>query len=86
MVRLQIVLDPGEAEALAMWAESELRDPRDQIRLVLRRELQRQGLLDANHEALAGEEGPAQADDHSVGSERSSWATGARQTDGPQRE
>jgi hypothetical protein len=48
--------------------------------------LQRQGLLNANHEALAGEEGPAQADDHSVGSERSSWATGARQTDGPQRE
>ncbi len=86
MVRLQIVLDPGEAEALAMWAESELRDPRDQIRLVLRRELQLRGLLDANHEPLKGEEGPAQADDHGAGSDRSSWATGARQTGGPREE
>jgi hypothetical protein len=29
MVRLQVVLDPAEAEALATWAASELRDPRD---------------------------------------------------------
>jgi hypothetical protein len=48
--------------------------------------LQRQGLLAANHEPLKGEEGPAQADDHGAGSERSSWATGARQTVGPQRQ
>ncbi|HEM61072.1 MAG TPA: hypothetical protein ENO24_02180 [Chloroflexi bacterium] len=45
MVRLQVMLDPVEAEALATWAESELRDPRDQIRLVVRREMERRGLL-----------------------------------------
>jgi hypothetical protein len=83
MVRLQIVLDPAEADALAAWAESELRDPRDQIRLVVRRELERQGLLDANHEALKGEEGAVQADHHGAGSDSSAWATGARETGGP---
>jgi hypothetical protein len=45
MVRLQVMLDPAEADALATWAESELRDPRDQIRLVVRQELKRRGLL-----------------------------------------
>lgn len=86
MVRLQIVLDPAEAEALATWADCELRDPRDQVRLVLRRELQRQGLLDANDEAVKGEQGQGQADDHGAGPDRSSWATGARQTGGPREE
>ncbi|MBC8254057.1 MAG: hypothetical protein H8E35_08510 [Ardenticatenia bacterium] len=47
MTRLQVVLDPTEANALARWAASELRDPRDQIRLVLRQELERRGLLKA---------------------------------------
>lgn len=46
MVRLQIVLDPNEANVLAKWAASELRDPRDQIRLVLRKELERRGLIE----------------------------------------
>jgi hypothetical protein len=41
MVRLQVSLTADEAEALAKWAAEELRDPRDQIRLIVRRELQR---------------------------------------------
>ena len=45
MVRIQIVLDATEADGLAELAASELRDPRDQVRLILRRELQRCGLL-----------------------------------------
>jgi hypothetical protein len=60
MVRLQVVLDPAEAEALAMWAKSELRDPRDQIRLVVRRELERRGLLQVTEQAPKGQEGPSQ--------------------------
>ena len=62
MVRLQIVLDPAEAEALAMWAESELRDPRDQIRLVLRRELERRGLLKVSEDAPEGQGDPSRPD------------------------
>ena len=62
MVRLQVVLDPAEAEALAMWAASELRDPRDQIRLVLRQELERRGLLQVTEHAPKGQEGPSQAE------------------------
>jgi hypothetical protein len=66
MVRLQIVLDPAEADALAAWAESELRDPRDQIRLVLRRELERRGLLEANREMPIGQGEATQADHYRV--------------------
>jgi hypothetical protein len=62
MVRLQIVLDPAEAEALAMWAESELRDPRDQIRLVVRRELERRGLLHVTEGSPEGSRGPIPAE------------------------
>lgn len=62
MVRMQVVLDPAEAEALAMWAASELRDPRDQIRLVLRQELERRGLLQVTERALKGQESPSRAD------------------------
>lgn len=53
MVRLQVVLDPTEAEALARWARSELRDLRGQIRFVLQQELVRQGLLPAVGDADA---------------------------------
>ncbi len=67
MVRLQVMLDPAEAEALATWAECELRDPRDQIRLVLRRELERLGLLEANREMRVGPDGAIQADQGRVG-------------------
>ena len=45
MVRLQVVLNPTEADLLAQWAASELRDPRDQIRFVLRQALEERGLL-----------------------------------------
>ena len=39
MVRFQISLDPIEADLLSEWARAELRDPRDQIRYLLRRQL-----------------------------------------------
>ena len=45
--RLQVSFDREEAEALARLAASELRDPRDQIRIVVRRELERCGYLKA---------------------------------------
>lgn len=45
MVRLQVVLNSTEAKALNRWAESELREPRDQIRFVLRQALKERGLL-----------------------------------------
>ena len=35
MIRLQIILDPEEAILLARWAESEMRDPREQIHFYL---------------------------------------------------
>jgi len=44
-VRLQINLNKTEADALAHLAASELRDPRDQIRLIVRQELQRRGFF-----------------------------------------
>jgi hypothetical protein len=62
MVRLQVVLDPAEADALARWAASELRDPRDQLRLVLRQELERRGLLRFTERMPTGQEGLAQPD------------------------
>jgi len=43
--RLQISLSKDEASALARWAMSELRDPREQIRFLVRQELSRRGLL-----------------------------------------
>jgi hypothetical protein len=45
MTRLQITLSQAEADALARWATSELRDPRDQILFILRRELEHRRLL-----------------------------------------
>ena len=58
MVRLQIGLSMTEADALTRWANSELRDPRDQIRFLLRRELQRRGLLSDSdaHDEQSGKE------------------------------
>lgn len=61
MVRLQVALEPSEADALARWAASELRDPRDQIRVVLRQELERRGLLHTKDDARKDQEAPAQA-------------------------
>jgi hypothetical protein len=45
MCRLIVVLPHEEAEALARIAYEELRDPRDQLRVILRAELARRGLL-----------------------------------------
>ena len=43
--RMMVMLDDVERNALTEWAETELRDPRDQIRLVVREALERRGLL-----------------------------------------
>lgn len=53
MVRLQITLDPIEADVLMSWATAELRDPREQIRFILRQELTRRGLLQPDPAPLA---------------------------------
>lgn len=45
MVIFRISLNSTEADALAKLAYSELRDPRDQLRWILSRELERVGLL-----------------------------------------
>jgi len=45
MVRLMIILSEKEAEALARWARSQLREPRDQIRILLQKELVRRELI-----------------------------------------
>ena len=45
MVRMQILLDDEEAEILARWAATELRDPREQIHFIIRTELYKIGLL-----------------------------------------
>lgn len=42
MVRLQVTLTPDEADMLAKWAAKELRDPREQIRYLVRQELIKQ--------------------------------------------
>ena len=42
MIRLQVALEQDEAQALLALSESELRDPREQLRHLLRLELQRQ--------------------------------------------
>jgi hypothetical protein len=70
MVRLQITLDQIEADVLISWATAELRDPREQIHLVLRQELERRGLLqaelasltDANRTGSKPEQGKRYAD------------------------
>jgi len=45
MVRMQIALAPAEADALLKLANSELRDPREEMRIIVRRELVRRKLL-----------------------------------------
>lgn len=48
MPMLKIVLLPTEREALLALADRELRDPRQQAAVIIRRELQRRGLLPAS--------------------------------------
>lgn len=52
MISLKITLNQAEADALGILAASELRDVRDQIRYILRRELKRQKLL-PDHQVMA---------------------------------
>jgi hypothetical protein len=47
MVKFQLTLDENEAKALSRWAAAEMRDPRDQIRFIVRQALERQGYLPA---------------------------------------
>lgn len=53
MIRIQISLPEEEARALAALAERELRDPREQVRHILREELERRDLLKARECAHA---------------------------------
>ena len=55
MYRVQVVLDEDEAKALVKLAEIKIRDPRDQIRVLVRGELERQGLLSAREVAAASQ-------------------------------
>ena len=45
MVRLQVILEPEEARALAQWAASEMREPREQLRWLLCEALEQRGWL-----------------------------------------
>lgn len=51
--RLTVLLSGEERTALVKLAESELRDPRNQIRLILRQELESRGLLSAERPPLS---------------------------------
>jgi len=44
-MRLVVTLDHAEGDALARMAHNDLRDPREQLRWLLREELARRGLL-----------------------------------------
>ncbi len=56
MIRLLVHLNETEAETLAQWAALEMRDPRDQIRFLVRQELLRRGLLpDLIHQSADAE-------------------------------
>lgn len=52
MTRIVIPLDTDERRALSLLAASELRDPRLQVRYMLRSELERRGLLDVQSESF----------------------------------
>lgn len=47
--RIQIALDAAERSGLIRLAEKEMRDPRDQLKLILRQELERRGLWPAGN-------------------------------------
>ncbi|MBP6177963.1 MAG: hypothetical protein KA480_06535 [Anaerolineales bacterium] len=62
MARIILNMKPEEKSALLFLAEMEFRDPRDQAALIIRQELQRQGLLELVKPIIAPES-PAVADD-----------------------
>ena len=45
-LRITIPVSRSEWAALAQLAKQEIRDPREQLRVILRQELQRRGLLE----------------------------------------
>ncbi len=51
--RLTVTLSDDEADALVRISTAELRDPRDQLRLILRAELVQRGLLILPHETVS---------------------------------
>ena len=53
MVKVYVVLDDHEAEALTTLAQCELRYPKEQIRLLVREGLQKRGLLKAEQKEQA---------------------------------
>jgi hypothetical protein len=53
MARLTVNLHVSEHDALLKLAKIELRDPRDQLRAILRAELERRGLLASAKKTLA---------------------------------
>lgn len=61
MIRLFIHLNETEAETLARWAALEMRDPRDQVRFLVRQELLRRGLLPDSTRQLGNAEPESQA-------------------------
>jgi hypothetical protein len=47
LTRIVIELEAEERNALSRWAETDLRNIRDQARIILRNEMVRRGLLEA---------------------------------------
>ncbi len=58
MTRIVVTLDTNERRALSLLASSELRDPRLQVRYMLRSELERRGLLDVQSESARVDPSP----------------------------
>ena len=50
VIRLMISLNRVEADALTRIADEELRDPREQLRIMLRKEAQTRGLLNGDEQ------------------------------------
>jgi hypothetical protein len=75
MTRIMVTLEGNEPAALATMARKDLRDPREQLRFLLRREAQAQGLLSS--ESSIGKNGKAASGDTDM-------STGNDQTKDPQ--
>jgi hypothetical protein len=61
VTRLKLPLEQAEYTALLKIAGNELRNPVDQARFILRQELERRGLLKAEHVTTAAAEDPQQS-------------------------
>lgn len=69
--RLTITLEPSERNALDELSINELRDPRDQIKIILRRELIRLGLLNQNSSGEANDTSTEDDTEHDKGNSSS---------------